>query len=173
MMALDIKLEDEVIDYQGYDDDDNDDDYQGYDDDDVEPRRSNVNYYDMTRGEQYRGNLLNGQLLYSILYGGRYGYITNIKGQQSPGTIQRIFGGAVVTGGNAWITVKFDSGIISEIPGSIIRGVQWYISDGLADQEEIDLEHDKAIKEKQELEQRKKQEEEIARRRLPNDYPHL
>ena len=83
-----------------------------------------------TRGDQYKGKLKIGQKVYSGLYGGRYGVITEIRGDQRPETIKAYGGGVMVTGGSAQLTVVFDDYSKStQIPESIIRGVQWEIYD--------------------------------------------
>ena len=86
-------------------------------------------YYDpafsnMVIGNQYTGGLFVGQAVHSTLYGGRDGYIKSIEGQQTPNTIRSFAGGAIVMGGSAQITIRFDSGIESKVPESIVRGIQ-------------------------------------------------
>ena len=92
----------------------------------------------MIKGTEFQGNLEVGTRIHSILYGGRDGIIFGIKGNQDPGSIRQL-GCGVVTGGAATIDVVFEKGTISRgIPESIVRGVQWRISDGdLANEEEI------------------------------------
>lgn len=135
-------------------------------------------YYDpafsnMVIGNQYTGGLFVGQAVHSTLYGGRDGYIKSIEGQQTPNTIRSFAGGAIVMGGSAQITIRFDSGIESKVPESIVRGIQWYISSEYADQDAIDYKYYESIAKKEELKQRKEREEAIVRQRLPGDYPHL
>ena len=81
----------------------------------------------MVRGDEYQGLLSAGQAIHCILYGGMDGYVTAIQGQQTPGSIKQLGGGAVVMGGSAHISVKFDNGTESVVPESIVRGVQWHI----------------------------------------------
>ncbi len=93
----------------------------------------------MIQGNKYQGNLEVGVRVHSALYGGRDGIIFKIRGDQSPESIRHLGGGCVVMGGSATIDVVFAKGTISRgIPESIVRGVQWSISDGdLANEEEI------------------------------------
>ncbi len=92
----------------------------------------------MIQGKDFQGNLEVGMRVHSILYGGRDGIIFNIRGNQDPDSIRQL-GCGVVTGGYASIDIVFEKGTISRgIPESIVRGVQWRISDGdLASEEEI------------------------------------
>jgi len=104
------------------------------------------------------------QGIYSILYGGRYGYITKIEGEQKPETITSLFGGVGVMGGNANIFIRFSNGNETSVPECIVRGVQWEIYDILNDNEikEIDEKYYKAIEErkiKEELKDKKDKEE--------------
>ena len=93
----------------------------------------------MIKGNEFQGNLEVGTRIHSILYGGRDGIIFEIRGEQRPETIRRLPGDFMVTGGSASIDVVFEKGTVSRgIPESIVRGVQWRISDGdLASEEEI------------------------------------
>jgi len=93
----------------------------------------------MIKGNEFQGNLEVGTRVHSALYGGRDGIIFGINGEQRPETIRQMGGGCMVTGGSATIDVVFAKGTISRgIPESIIRGVQWRISDGpLASEDEI------------------------------------
>lgn len=73
-----------------------------------------------------------GQRVYSALYGGRYGTIIAIHGEQSPESIHGV--AFMTTGGNAHFDVAFDEGAISKgLPESIVRGVQWRILDEVID----------------------------------------
>lgn len=86
------------------------------------------------------------QAVHSILYGGRDGYITKIVGKQTPENVKSLFGGAIVTGGSADIYIKFINGTTTNVPESIVRGVQWRIGDLLTNDEvaEYDRLHDEA-----------------------------
>lgn len=132
---------------------------------------------DMTRGDKYSGRLSVGQRVHSMLYGGRDGIITSIKGEQRPETVRAFGGGAVVMGGSAYVTVAFQDGTISHgIPESIIRGVQWYISGEIASLDEISgaLTYAEATKIAQDRERELiKAEREKQRSELPGRYPHL
>jgi hypothetical protein len=92
----------------------------------------------MIQGKDFQGNLEVGMRVHSILYGGRDGIIFKITCDQDPDSIRQL-GCGVVTGGYASIDIVFEKGTISRgIPESIVRGVQWRISDGdLASEEEI------------------------------------
>ncbi len=88
--------------------------------------------------ENYQGTLKVGQRIHSILYGGRDGIIFGIKGTQSPDSVRTI-GGVMSTCGRAMFDVVFDNGTIGRsIPESVVRGVQWRISDEVVGQLEID-----------------------------------
>lgn len=78
-----------------------------------------------------------GSRVHCILYGGRDGIVYAIKGEQRPETCQQLGGGAVVMGGNAWFDIVFDDGSKSNVPESIVYGVQWKILPGIADDVEI------------------------------------
>lgn len=78
-----------------------------------------------------------GQRVYSGLYGGRNGIVVAIHGEQRPSTIRQL-GGCITMGGNASYDVAFDNGTFSpQIPESIVRGIQWEISDEVATADEI------------------------------------
>jgi len=93
----------------------------------------------MIQGKDFQGNLEVGTRVHSILYGGRDGIVFKIRGDQNPESIRSLGNGCVVTGGSASFDIVFAKGTISRgIPESIIRGVQWRISDGeLANEDEI------------------------------------
>ena len=74
-----------------------------------------------------------GTCVHSILYGGRNGIVFAIHGEQRPGTVQSMFGGAMVKGGSAYFDIVFDDGTISRrVPEAILHGVQWRIFDEVA-----------------------------------------
>lgn len=113
------------------------------------------------RGDEYRGFLQVGQKVYSGLYGGRYGRIAEIIGEQRPDTIKALGGGVVVMGGQAMISVVFDNGTVSRgIPEGIIRGVQWEIFDEV-DQEAVSPAL--AVAEASEIVRKKAEEERVER----------
>jgi hypothetical protein len=67
-----------------------------------------------------------GMQILSKLYGGRYGVITAVHGQQNPNGVRHLMGGMIGTGGSATIDIAFENGDISyAIPECIFRGVQW------------------------------------------------
>lgn len=83
--------------------------------------------------------LIVGQRIYSVLYGGRYGVVFAIHGEQSPQTVKQLGGGVGVMGGRAHFDIVFDDGTRSkQLPEGILRGVQWTIYADVADREEID-----------------------------------
>ena len=128
-----------------------------------------------TRGDLYQGQLHIGQHVHCILYGGRDGIITAIAGQQDPASI-RSFGGAIVTGGRATVTVAFETYISAGIPESIVRGVQWRISEEIAEPAEIEAAITKAAAataEARREEQRKTDTRAQRRAALPGEHPHL
>lgn len=77
-----------------------------------------------------------GQRVYSALYGGRYGTIIAIHGEQSPESIHGV--AFMASGGNAHFDVAFDEGAISKgLPEAIVRGVQWRILDEVVDTDSV------------------------------------
>jgi len=131
----------------------------------------------MMRGDQYAGPLAVGQKVYCGLYGGKYGIISAIEGQQRPESIKRLAGGAVVMGGGAFFDVIFDTGRKSRmLPESILRGVQWRISEQIVDSgviaagERLVRETDARIKEEK---RREAEERERERESLPGQFPYL
>ena len=130
----------------------------------------------MVKENEYQGNLQTGQRVHSILYGGRDGIICRISGEQRPETIRHLGGGVGVMGGSTYIDVVFDEYVSRGIPEGIIRGVQWYISEDIATQEEITAAMDHASKEiakKQAEEKRKAEEKAKDKAGLPTKYPYL
>jgi len=84
----------------------------------------------------YTKTLQIGQKVHCILYGGMDGYITEINGEQSPGTCKE-FGGIGVTGGKANLYIAFPNHF-SDIPESLARcSVQWHIFDTVISAEEL------------------------------------
>lgn len=118
-----------------------------------------------------------GQKVYSGLYGGRYGVITEIKGEQKPDTIKTLGGGVMVTGGRAMITVLFNDYSLSRgIPESIVRGVQWKISDEIESYGQIlkDIQRAEEERKAQEIMNAIKAEADAKEREaLPSKYPLL
>lgn len=133
--------------------------------------------HEMTRGNEYQGNLSIGQRVYCGLYGGKYGVVADIIGQQSPETVKELCGGAVVTGGSASVVVYFDDHV-SKVPECIIRGVQWRIGSvtELASHEEIkqrETNWKKAMQARKEAEAAKNARQAAEMAALPAKYPQL
>lgn len=82
-----------------------------------------------------------GTRIHCILYGGRDGQVVEIRGSQSPSSVRGLFGGAIVTGGNAEFDAIWDDGTESRrVPECIVRGVQWKLLDEpIVTQEGIEL----------------------------------
>jgi len=107
------------------------------------------------------------------------GIITAIHGEQNPGSIKRLGGGCMVMGGIANMDIVFTghhAHTSRGTPESIIRGVQWYIGDEIADSSEIQ-EAFKAAQERKTKEENKAKVEadqrDQTRTALPDKYPHL
>lgn len=87
---------------------------------------------------QSTANLVIGQRVYCILYGGKYGTIYEIAGEQDVASIRSMGGGVMVTGGRADISVAWDRGGKSvRVPEAIVRGVQWRIFDEVVSAEKV------------------------------------
>lgn len=120
-----------------------------------------------------------GQRVYSALYGGRAGVVFNIRGEQSPGSVKSLGGGAVVMGGRASFDVVFDDGTESlGIPESIVRGVQWRILPEVAGEPEITAMRGAAILKKNQDEDERREKAAAFRvavdaLRANPDYAHL
>lgn len=127
------------------------------------------------RGDQYQGTLQVGQRVYCGLYGGKWGVVSHISGEQVPQSIRLLGGGAVVTGGRAEIGIAFDDHT-SSVPECIIRGVQWTISDEVVDLAEVQATITKAAQataDKRREEQERKERQAQRRMALPAEHPHL
>jgi len=128
------------------------------------------------RGNEFKGKLKVGQRVHSILYGGRDGIICKIEGEQKPETCRIIFDGAGRMGGNAKFQIVMETGYISHLPECILLGVQWYIYDDFATEQEIQEQIENINKVQREAEEaaRKKAEwEKKELEELPGRYPHL
>jgi hypothetical protein len=102
-----------------------------------------------------------GQKVYSGLYGGRYGVVYAIHGEQRPQTVGSI-GGVIRMGGNAEFDIVFDNGTESRrLPETILYGVQWEIYPEVVSAEEIRTMREFAASEtaRKEAEQKKQSEE--------------
>lgn len=79
-----------------------------------------------------------GSRVYCALHYAGSGVVYAIHGEQMPHTIQSIFGGTGVIGGNARFDIVFDNGSTSQqVPEGIVRGMQWKIFDEIASADEI------------------------------------
>lgn len=66
------------------------------------------------------------------------GIVYAIYGEQRPDTVRTFMGGAGVSGGSARVDVVFANGHQARaVPESIVRGIQWRISDEVASADEI------------------------------------
>lgn len=66
------------------------------------------------------------------------GIVYAIHGEQRPDTVRTFMGGAGVSGGSARVDVVFANGHQARaVPESIVRGIQWRISDEVASADEI------------------------------------
>jgi hypothetical protein len=84
-------------------------------------------------------DLVIGQRVYCILYGGRFGTIVEIQGEQSAGSCRVLGGGVGVMGGSAYVSVAWDNGSQSDrLPESLVRGsVQWKRFDEVVSAEQV------------------------------------
>lgn len=77
-----------------------------------------------------------GTRVYCMLYGGRYGIVYKVHGEQAPDTIGSM-SGAVSYGGRAEFDIAFDNHLSRRVPECVVRGVQWDIYDEVAPADEI------------------------------------
>jgi hypothetical protein len=84
-------------------------------------------------------DLVVGQRVYCILYGGKYGTIVDIQGEQSAVSCRVLGGGVGVMGGSAYVSVVWDNGSQSDrLPESLVRGsVQWKRFDEVVSAEQV------------------------------------
>ncbi len=119
-----------------------------------------------------------GQEVCCSLYGGRYGYITKIEGQQSPETCRTLLGGTGSSGGNAQLEIAFLDHF-TNIPESIVRtSVQWRVTDNVLTEvelQEVVAETEVRLQAKQaaKAEEERKKSEERTRQLTAHDYAHL
>ena len=124
-------------------------------------------------------SLVIGSRVYCGLYGGKYGIVYAIHGQQTPYSVGTVFG-VMATGGSAEFDIVFDDGTVStKLPEAIVRSpLQWSIRAGVATAAEIQEALDFAAKEQQ----RRKDEaaaklkafnEEVERLRADPQYSYL
>lgn len=82
--------------------------------------------------------LVIGSRVYCALHYCGTGIVYAIHGEQRPDTVRIFIGGAGVSGGSARVDVVFANGHQAHaVPESIVRGIQWRISDQVASAEEI------------------------------------
>jgi hypothetical protein len=80
-----------------------------------------------------------GQLVHCILYGGMDGIVYAVHGPQTPETI-RSLSGVIQYGGSAYFDIVFTghkAHVSRGVPEAIVRGVQWRIREDVASPEEI------------------------------------
>lgn len=78
-----------------------------------------------------------GQKVYSGLYGGRYGVVYAIRGEQHPETVGTM-AGVLSYGGNAEFDIVSTNGTETRrLPESILHGTQWSIYDEVVSEDEI------------------------------------
>ena len=135
----------------------------------------NIDTTRYVEAKSYRGNIQLGQCVYSGLYGGRYGVVYKVHGEQDPGSVEHI--SIVSMGGSADFDVVFESGNISRrIPECIIRCVQWRISDQIATPDEINelLVHAEQERQRKILEENQQKEAHArAMEKIREENPHL
>ena len=88
----------------------------------------------------FSGGLLKiGQRVFSALYGGRYGIIDSISGEQSPSTCRGVQNGCGVIGGSAHVNIIWDDGSRSPmLPEALLHSsVQWELYGNVEPQEVI------------------------------------
>jgi hypothetical protein len=128
------------------------------------------------RGDEYRGRLAVGQWVECMLYGGKAGYIAEIRGEQQPETIRRLGGGAMVMGGNCDLLIAFETGGAPHVvPECIVRGVQWRIGGMLTADERAEIDADGVTEQaRREAERAAKLAADTAERlAAPARFPHL
>ena len=124
-------------------------------------------------------SLVIGSRVYCGLYGGKYGIVYAIHGQQTPYSVGTVFG-VMATGGSAEFDIVFDDGTVStKLPEAIVRSpLQWSIRAGVATAAEIQ----EALNFAAEEQQRRKDEaaaklkafnEEVERLRADPQYSYL
>jgi hypothetical protein len=83
------------------------------------------------------GTVQVGTRVYCGLYGGNYGIVIAVHGQQRPGRIRDLASIGVVMGGSAEFDVVFNNHYSRRLPECIMRGVQWLIFADVATAAEI------------------------------------
>ena len=89
--------------------------------------------------EIFNGLIAVGQRIHCILYGGKDGTVVEIRGTQTPSTVQAAYHGVVMAGGKADLDIIWDDGTTSlSIPEALVRGsVQWTIYPEVASEDDI------------------------------------
>ena len=88
----------------------------------------------------FEGGLLKiGQRVFSALYGGRYGIIDSISGEQSPATCRGVQNGCGVIGGAAHVSIIWEDGSQSPmLPEALLHSsIQWELYGNVEPQEVI------------------------------------
>ena len=88
----------------------------------------------------FSGGLLKiGQRVFSALYGGRYGIIDSISGEQSPSTCRGVQNGCGVIDGSAHVTIIWEDGSQSPmLPEALLHSsIQWELYGNVEPQEVI------------------------------------
>jgi hypothetical protein len=117
-----------------------------------------------------------GQKVYSVLYGGRYGHVVNIRGNQNPDSCANI-GNMGVTGGNANFEIIFNNGNKSIIPEALLlKSVQWKVLDEIINEEEIKnlyLFYEETMEKERKKKEREGEEKEKLMYKLLKEYNYL
>jgi hypothetical protein len=99
-----------------------------------------MRYKELTPEQRERAQFIIGQRVYCGLYGGKYGIIFEIRGEQTPDTVRTLGRGVICTGGSADFNIVFDDGHCSFIPESLLRSsCQWRVYESIATAEDIAL----------------------------------
>lgn len=122
-----------------------------------------------------KGPVVIGQKVYCGLYGGSYGIVYAIHGQQKPASIGSI-GGVIATGGNAYFDIVFNDHISLKLPEAILHGVQWQVFDDIASDEDIKVAKaicEKSLADKAAAEKLKAEKRAELREKYKAEYPGL
>lgn len=88
----------------------------------------------------FEGGLIKvGQRVFSALYGGRYGIVEAVSGEQSPNTCRSVQNGCGVIGGSAHVNIIWEDGSRSTmLPEALLRSsVQWKLYGNVETQETV------------------------------------
>lgn len=132
----------------------------------------------MHTSNNFLGQIQVGQRIYNSLYGGKFGTVTAIHGEQSPNTCRRVLGGLGVMGGSARLDVAWDDGSSStQISECLAReSGQWQIYPDVVGPADVAASLARVALRK--AEDKAKKEEaararELARTRFREENPHL